>query len=60
MELGNVRTHRKGAIQTILPKILNISKITRFDVYGEPNEELQKVLTSLNAQAYNLLAGFSR
>jgi quinol monooxygenase YgiN len=53
--------HRKGvAIQTILPKILNISKITRFDVYGEPNEELQKVLTSLSAQAYNLLAGFSR
>ena len=60
MELGNVRTHRKGAIQTILPKILNISKITRFDVYGEPSEELQKVLTSLGAQAYNLLAGFSR
>jgi len=53
--------HRKGVpIQTILPKILNISKITRFDVYGEPNEELQKVLTSLNARAYNLLAGFSR
>ena len=52
--------HRKGAIQTILPKILNISKITRFDVYGEPSEELQKVLISLGAQAYNLLAGFSR
>ena len=52
--------HRKGAIQTILPKILNISKITRFDVYGEPSEELQKVLTSLGAQAYNVLAGFSR
>ena len=52
--------HRKGAIQTILPKILNISEITRFDVYGEPSEELQKVLTSLGAQAYNLLAGFSR
>ena len=51
--------HLKGvAIQTILPKILNISKITRFDVYGEPSEELQKVLTSLGAQAYNLLAGF--
>ena len=60
MELGNVRIHRKGAIQTILPKILNISKITRFDVYGEPSEELQKVLISLGAQAYNLLAGFSR
>jgi len=39
---------------------LNISEITRFDVYGEPSEELQKVLTNLGAQAYNLLAGFSR
>ena len=53
--------HRKGvAIQTILPKILNISKVTRFDVYGEPSKELQEVLTSLGAQPYNLLAGFSR
>ena len=53
--------HRKGvAIQTILPKILNISKITRSDIYGEPNEELQKVVTNLGAQAYHLLAGFSR
>jgi len=53
--------HHKGvAIQTIFPKIFNISKITRFDVYREPSEELQKVLTSLDAQAYNLLAGFSR
>jgi quinol monooxygenase YgiN len=53
--------HRKGvAIQTVFPKILNISKITRFDVYGEPSEELQEVLTSLGAQPYKLLAGFSR
>jgi hypothetical protein len=31
-----------------------IGAITRFDVYGEPSEELQKALTSLGAQAYNL------
>ena len=35
------------ASQTILPKIFNISRITRFDVYGDPSEELQKVLTTL-------------
>lgn len=45
--------HNGVAIQTIFPKILNISKITRFDVYGEPSEELQKAFTSLGAQAYN-------
>jgi hypothetical protein len=35
--------HTKGvASQTILPKIFNISRITKFDVYGEPSQELQK------------------
>jgi quinol monooxygenase YgiN len=53
--------HAKGvASQTILPKIFNISRITRFDVYGDPSDELQKALTSFGAQAYNLFAGFSR
>src|SRR5215469_15010865 len=35
-------THNNGvASQKILPRIFNISKITRFDVYGNPSEELQ-------------------
>lgn len=48
------------ASQKILPKIFSVSRISRFDVYGNPSEELQKVLTSFNAQTYNLFAGFSR
>lgn len=48
------------ASQTILPKIFNISKISRFDVYGNPSEELQKKLTSFGSQTYNLFAGFCR
>ena len=35
------------ASQTILPKIFSVAKISRFDVYGNPSEELQKVLASL-------------
>ncbi|MGA9152650.1 MAG: hypothetical protein WBZ36_18900 [Candidatus Nitrosopolaris sp.] len=43
--------HAKGvASQTILPKIFNISRITRFDVYGDPSEDLQKALTSFGAR----------
>src|ERR671932_1334737 len=38
------------ASQTILPKIFNVSKITRFEVYGNPSEELQKVLINFNPQ----------
>jgi quinol monooxygenase YgiN len=48
------------ASQTILPKIHSVSNISRLDVYGNPSEELQKVLTSFSPQIYNLFAGFSR
>jgi hypothetical protein len=34
------------ASQTALPRIFAVSRITRFDVYGNPNEELEKVVTS--------------
>ncbi|HKG40961.1 MAG TPA: antibiotic biosynthesis monooxygenase [Nitrososphaeraceae archaeon] len=48
------------ASQTILPKIFSVSRISRCDVYGNPSEELQKVLTSFSPQTYNHFAGFSR
>ena len=48
------------ASQTILPEIFSISTISRFDVYGNANEELQKALTSFGSQIYNLFTGFSR
>jgi quinol monooxygenase YgiN len=52
--------HTKGvALQAILPKILRVAKMTRIDVYGNPSEELQKVLTG-DAQIYNFFVGFSR
>ncbi len=56
-----VLAHNAGvASQTILPKIFNVSRISRLDVYGNPSKELQKVLTSFGPQTYNLFAGFSR
>jgi hypothetical protein len=48
------------ASKTILPKIFNIAKINRLDVYGNPSEELQKVLASFDSQTFNLFTGFSR
>jgi quinol monooxygenase YgiN len=56
-----VFAHMNGvASQTILPNIFNVSRISKFEVYGNPNEELQKVLRSFSPQTYNLFAGFSR
>jgi quinol monooxygenase YgiN len=56
-----VFAHANGvASKIVLQKIFNIAKISKFDVYGNPCEELQKVLTSFNPQIYNLFTGFSR
>jgi quinol monooxygenase YgiN len=57
----SVLAHITGvASKTILPKIFNIAKLNRLDVYGNPNEELQKVLTTFDSQTFNLFTGFSR
>ncbi len=54
-------THKNGlASKTILPKIFAIAKINRFDSYGNPSEELQKVPASFGSTFYNLFTGFSR
>lgn len=56
-----VLAHNNGvASKTILPKVFSVSRISRFDVYGKPSEELQKVLTGFDSQTYNPFAGFSR
>ena len=56
-----VFAHANGvASQTILPKIFDVARISKFDVYGDPSEEVQKVLANFSAQIYNLFAGFSR
>jgi hypothetical protein len=34
--------------QTILPKIFNVAKMYKLEVYGKPSEELQKVITNFS------------
>ena len=48
------------ASQTILPKIFSISRLVKFEVYGNPSMKLQKALTSFSPKTYNLFTGFSR
>jgi quinol monooxygenase YgiN len=56
-----VLAHNTGvASQTILPKIFSVSRISRFEVYGNPSEELRKLLTSFSPQIYDLFTGFRR
>lgn len=37
--------------QTILPKVFSLSRISRFDVYENLGEKLQKVLASFGVQS---------
>lgn len=56
-----VFAHINGvASRTILPKIFNVSKISKFEVYGNPSEELQKLLTIFSPHIYTQFAGFTR
>ena|SRR5918911_1065664 len=56
-----VFAHNAGiASQTILPKIFDVARINRFDVYGNPNEELQKLLTTFGSENYYPFTGFNR
>jgi quinol monooxygenase YgiN len=47
------------ASKMILPKIFNISKIKRLDVYGNLSEELQNVITSFDSQTFSRFTGFN-
>jgi quinol monooxygenase YgiN len=56
-----VLSHNEStASKTILPKIFNIAKLNTLDVYGNPTNELKKLLASFNSQIFNLYTGFSR
>lgn len=56
---GSKFNHKRYASQTILPKIFNVAKMDKLEVYGKPSEELQKVITSFGAQTYNHFVGSS-
>jgi len=56
-----VFSHINGvASHTVLPKIHDISRITKFEVYGNPSKKLQKAMERLNPQFYIPFAGFNR
>lgn len=53
--------HARGEpIRRLLPEILKIAKITRFEVCGNPNAELLHELKDVNANVCSFIGGFSR
>ena len=57
---GSTLAHITGiASKTILPKIFNISKLIKLNVYGNLSEELQNVITSFDSQTFSRFTGFN-
>lgn len=53
--------HSNGeAVTKILPEILRIAKITRFEVCGKPSKQLVDELADLKPSVYRFIAGYSR
>jgi quinol monooxygenase YgiN len=53
--------HAKGeAVTKVLPQILKVAKISRFEVCGNPSKELLKELADVNPGVYRFIGGFTR
>jgi quinol monooxygenase YgiN len=48
--------HLKGpVVQEMVPQLLSVSTLTRFQVYGDPGAEAARILGGLGAAIYNRL-----
>ena len=53
--------HCKGpVVQELVPKLLGVSSITGFSVYGDLNAETAEILTQSGAQLFKTWRGFNR
>ena len=56
-----VLTHLTGpVVQQLVPKMLEVSNVIGFDVYGEPGSDAAKILGAVGAQIFSAWHGFSR
>lgn len=56
-----VLTHITGpVVQQLVPKMLEVSDLTGFEVFGDPGPDASKILAAVGAQIYARWRGFSR
>jgi quinol monooxygenase YgiN len=56
-----VLAHMTGmVVQQLVPRLLEHSKIERFEVYGDPGAKAAAILQGLGAEIYQFQFGFSR
>ena len=52
--------NESNASKTILPRIFNIARLSRLEVYGNPNYHLRNVLMGFDSQIFSPFTGFTR
>jgi quinol monooxygenase YgiN len=56
-----VRADFKGpAIQEILPQLIQLCKVDRFEIYGDPGPEVAKTEVGMGAQFFSYWMGINR
>jgi quinol monooxygenase YgiN len=56
-----VQAHIAGhAVQDLVPKMLEVSTIAGFEVFGDPGPEAAKILTGLGAEIFPLWRGLEQ
>ena len=56
-----VQAHMAGpAVLELVPKLLGLSKVSRFEVYGDPGSKAAEVLTGFGAQIFALWRALER
>ena len=53
--------HFKGeVVQKLVPQVLESASVTNFEVYGQPDPEAAKMLSSMNAKMFSFWKGINR
>ena len=56
-----VLTHMTGpVVQELVPKLLETSTLTRFEVYGDPGPKAGEMLAGVGAEIFHFWSGLSR
>jgi len=56
-----VLAHMNGpAVQQLVPKLLEVSSVTGFEVFGDPGAQASEILTKLGAEIFQFWRGISR
>jgi quinol monooxygenase YgiN len=61
VDANAVLAHMTGpAVQVFIPRMLEVSTISRFEVYGDPGPKAAKVLVGVGAEIFDIWDGIKR